>query len=334
MNDFPARSRRQSGLLLLLALLLTGMGLVSALWSPDGYTDALFEPDFTIQHVPPDGVLAEAGFQQGDSVITVEGIAVETLGMYSRWPRSLARAPGETLTMTVQRDGSLVTGAIVFRERPEGIVKMRLGLLLVLLAFLWAGVWAFLAIPSPHSGCLAAIGVAAGLAIPPPPLGRWNGWADHVNVAAEVLWIILLLRFLLFFPKPKRIAQAHLTTVLIYAPWVVLVGCLLVELLFHPRFYHSFGGLIGVLLFGYLVLTLVALIHSWVKTPGGKVWASGLGWVLVGFAAGFGGLLLWVVDALLLTGFDIPGTNWAPVLFGVIPIGLALGIRKSVGEGA
>ena len=85
----------------------------------------------------------------------------------------------------------------------------------------------------------------------------------------------------------------------------------------------------GILLLGYLVLAIAVLIHSWVRTPRGEVWPSGLGIVLVGFGVGLGGVLLWAVDALLLQGFDIPGTNWAPILFGVIPICMALGVRRA-----
>lgn len=327
MQDL-SRQRRKA-VFLTAAVLLTASGVRSLLGKTSGYTDALFEPDYTLQIVPPDGVLAEAGFLPGDSVLTVEGIPVVELGMYSRWPRSLARAPGESLTMTVERGGELVTGEIVYREQPPGIRKMRFGFLLVLLAFLWSGAWALFFIPSPHSGRLAAIGLAAGLAIPIPNAGSWAGVTDHINVAAEALLILLLLRFFLFFPKPKKIAQAHFTTVLIYAPWVILVGCLVVELLFHPRFYHTFGGLIGLLLLGYLLLALAALVHSCIKTPKEEVRPSGLGWILAGFGLGVGGLLLWAVDALLLQGFDIPGSNWAPVLFGMIPIGMALGVRRA-----
>ena len=327
MKEFS--TRRRKAVFLTAAVLLTASGVRSLLGTASGYTDALFEPDYTLQMVPSDGVLAEAGFLPGDSVVTVEGIPVVDLGMYSRWPRSLARAPGESLTMTVERDGELVTGEIVYREQPPGIWKMLLGLLLVVFAFLWSGAWALLFIPSPHSGRLAAMGLAAGLATPIANAGSWAGVADHVNVAAEALWILLLLRFLLFFPKPKKIAQAHLTTVLIYAPWVILVGCLVVELLFHPRFYHTFGGFIGLLLFGYLGLSLVALVHSWIKTPKEEVGPSGLGWILTGFGLGLGGVILWAVDALLLQGFDIPGSNWAPVLFGMVPVGMALGVRRA-----
>ena len=321
-------SGRRKVIILTTAVILTVSGLVGVFGNKAGYTDALFEPDYTILHAPPDGPLAEAGFQPGDSVITVEGMPVGELGMYSRWPKSLARSPGESLTMIVDRDGQMVTGEIVFRDRPPGAWKIQFGALLVFLSFLWAGVWALLTIPSAHAARLVALGLAAGLAVPTPSMGSWNGLTEHIHMAAMVLWTILLLRFFLFFPKPKRVAQAHLTTVVIYAPWVVLLGCLVAELIFHPRFYHTFGWYTGVLMFGYVLLAVVALVHSWVKTPREEVGASGLGMVLAGVGFGVGGVLLWAVDALLLQGFDIPGSNWAPILFGVIPIGMALGVRK------
>ncbi len=319
-------SQRRRAIVLVVAVTLTAGGVWNLLGNTTGYTDALFEPDYTILHMPPDGPLATAGFLPGDSVISVEGIPVVELGMYSRWPRSLARAPGESLTMTVKRDGQLVVGEIAYGEQPPGSQRVRLGLLLVLLSFLWSGVWALFFIPSPHSGRLATIGLAAGFSIPPPNMGSWSGMTDHVNVAAEVLLALLLLRFFLSFPKPKRIAQAHLTMVLIYAPWVILLGCLVVELFCHPRFYHTFGGYIGILLLGYLLLAMAALVHSWVRTPKGELGPSGLGWILAGIGIGVGGVLLWAVNALLLQGFDIPGSGWAPVLFGVVPIGMALGV--------
>lgn len=327
-STLSSRSPRKTAALVA-AVFLTVSGILSVFARDDGYTDALYEPDYTIQHAPPDGPLAEAGFQVGDSVISVEGIPVEELGMYSRWPRSLSRAPGESLTMVVERDGERVTGEVVYGEQPPGTRKTQIGLLAVLLAFLWSGVWALYAVPSPHSPRLAAIGLAAGFSIPPLNMGSWNGLVDHINVAAEVLWLLLLLRFFLFFPRPKKVARAHLTALGLYAPWVLLLGCLVVELLFHPRFYHTFGGYIGILMFGYLVLSLVAVVHSWMKTPREEVGPSGLGWVLAGFGVGLGGVLVWALDALLLQGFDIPGSNWAPVLFGVIPIGLVLGVRKA-----
>ena len=82
--------------LLGLAALVSAWGVAGFLSAASGYTDALYEPDYTIQHVPEGGVLAQGGFQRGDTVVAVEGIPVEDLGMYSRWPRSLIRGPGES----------------------------------------------------------------------------------------------------------------------------------------------------------------------------------------------------------------------------------------------
>ena len=320
---------RRKAAAILVAVVLTVFGLLGMVMRNDGYTDALFEPDYTILYAPEDGPLAEAGFLPGDSVVSVEGIPLVNLGMYSRWPRSLARAPGESLTMTVEREGELVSGEVVFPEQPPSIKKMQFGLLVVLLSFLWAGVWAFLAVPSVHSPRLLAIGLAAGFSMPGPSLGAWEGIADHIVVSAEVLWLLLLLRFFLSFPKPKKIAQAHLSTALIFAPWVILVGCMVVELAFHPRFYHSFGGFIGIVMLSYVVSAISALVHSWVKLPKEQVTTSGLGWVLAGMGLGVGGVIFWAMDALLIQGFDIPGSNWAPILFGLIPFGMVLGVRRS-----
>ena len=327
MNASP--TGRQKAAVFLVAVFLTVLGILGVFGGSEGYTDALFEPNYTILSAPPDGPLSEAGFQPGDSVISVEGIPVVELGMYSRWPKSLSRAPGESLTMVVERNGERVSGETVSREQPSSIFKMQIGFLAVLLAFLWAGVWSFLTVPGVHSVRFAAMGLAAGFSIPGPSLGTWDGVTDHINVGAEVLWLLLLLRFFLFFPKPKKIAQAHLSTVLMYAPWVILLGCLVVELAFHPRFYHSFGGFLGLVMLFYMISAISALIHSWVKAPKEQIATSGLGWVLAGMALGIGGLLIWAVDALLLVGFDIPGTNWAPILFALIPIGMALGARRA-----
>ena len=256
--------------LLVLALLLTAWASTGVFWVTEGWTGALFHSDYTIPYPPrPQSPLARAGFQVGDSVLTVEGIPVEELGMYSRWPKSLARAPGESITMVVERDGERVAGEIVYGERAPGNLKLQLGGLLIGLAFLWAGVLALFVAPSPHALRLAALGVAAGLALPGPSLGSWNGVRDHIQMAATVLWLLLLFRFFLFLPKQgdgdRSWWRTPLGTTLLFAPWGALLGCLVVELLYHPRFYHSFGGYTSLLALLYLLGALAAMIRSLVR---------------------------------------------------------------------
>jgi hypothetical protein len=328
-----SRPKRGKGWVVALAAAISGYALMGQFGERQGYTDALFWHDYTLPEVPSGSPLEEAGFLPGDSVVSVEGIPVEELGMYSRWPRSLARMPGETLTMTVERDGELVSGEIRYRERPPGVRRMQLGGLFVMLSFLWAGVWALLATPSPHAARLAAMGFALGVAAPGPNLGSWNGVRDHVQLAAMVLFTLLLLRFFLSFPKPKRIARGHLTTLLLYLPWVILLGCLGVELLYHPRFYHSFGGFSSLLMLAYVVLAVFTLLHTWLTSAREERSASGMSRVLTGMGIGLAGLLIWFADAALLQGFDLPFSGWLPLLLAAVPVGMALGVKRGADTG-
>lgn len=311
------------------ALALTTWGIVGALPSTNGWTDALFEPDYTILHAPEGSPLAQAGFQPGDSVLSVEGNPVVELGMYSRWPRTLSRAPGESLRLVVDREGTQVSGEVVFRQRPGGNGGIRLVGLLIGLSFLWAGVWVLFVTRSSHALRLSVMGLAAGLALPGPSLGSWNGVRDHLQVAGMVLWTLMMLRFFLFFPKPKPFGTGRMGTAIVYAGWVILLGCLVTELIFHPRFYHTFAPLYGLLMLGYFLLAVVAFMHTVVKTSPEERTENGVAWVVRGIATGVGGLLLLAVIALL-PGVSFPGSDWLVLALAAIPVGLALGVRKGV----
>jgi hypothetical protein len=63
-----------------------------------------------------------------------------------------------------------------------------------------------------------------------------------VQVAFILLWSILLLRFFLTFPRPKRVSRSRLATTVVYGSWVLFLGCLLLELIMHPALYHTFGA--------------------------------------------------------------------------------------------
>lgn len=313
--------------LLAVAVLLTFWGGTGFLGDRSGYTDALYEPDYTIQNAPPGSVLAEAGFHAGDSVVSVEGIPVEQLGMYSRWPRSLSRRPGESLQMTVRRGGTLVEGSVVARERPPSVQVGRWVIMLFCQAFLWLGIRLLFTTPSAHAGRMALLGLVAGLAQPGPHLGALNGVGDHFEVAAEVLFLILLFHFLLLFPRSKRPARSRWIG-LIYLPWVALLGTQAVEMMTHPRMYHSFGGFIGILFLGYLLASGLTVVHTAATRPREERASSGMGPVLTGWAVAFFPNLVAVVGWTVPPGWDTPGQRWFPFLLLAIPVGMALGVRK------
>jgi hypothetical protein len=294
----------------------------------DGFAGPLFEPDYSILHVPEGSPLDEAGFQPGDRVVSVEGIPIESLGMYSRWPRSLSRRPGESLTMVVDRDGETVSGRIVYGEPSADAANLRLGGLLILLSFIGFGLWVLFTVPTMHAVRLAFIGLALGAAAPGPYLGSWDGVATHIQVAALVLWTLLLLRFFLLFPKSKRIGENRLATVTIWAAWGALIICLIVELIFHPRFYHTFGPYYALLMTAYLVLALVAVTHTLVTTPKNELRDSGMMMIVVGVAIAVVFITIAFIDAAFLWETEIPGSSFFPLLIAIIPLTLALAVRK------
>lgn len=314
-------------------LVLAAWGLAGTFGHRGGYTDALFEPDYTILYVPPGGPLDQAGFQPGDSVISVEGIPVEDLGMYSRWPLSLSREPGQALRLVVERAGQRVHGDVVFREPPPGSLRRRVIALVVGLSFLVCGMWAFFVVPSVHSATLLGMGVALALALPGPNLGTWNGVRDHLQLAGSVLWALLLLRFFLWFPERKGVTRRRGFGAALFGPWLVLLGCLVLELLYHPRFYHSFGGFAGLLSTAYLVLAVAAIGHTLIRTPLATLRGSGMAVVLVGLALAVVPNLVALVGWLVPPGYSTPGQAYFPLLVAFIPVAMALGIRRHERQG-
>jgi len=309
------------------AALVSAWGWGGFLSAPAGYTDALYEPDYTIQSVPDGGILAQGGFQQGDTVVAVESIPVEKLGMYSRWPRSLAREPGESLQLTVKRGDTLVQGSIVAVEPPPSVAVGRRVLIVFTQAFLWLGMWALWTTPTAHAGRLALMGLVAGTATPGPNLGSLNGLRDHFEVAGEVLLLILILHFLLLFPHAKRPARSRWIG-LVYVPWVVLLVAQVAELATHPRMYHALGGYIGILILGYVLASGMALLHTAATLPRSEYASSGMGLVLGGWAVALLPNLLMVAGWVIPPGWDTPGEQYFPFLLLAIPVGMALGVRR------
>lgn len=286
--------------------------------------------DYTINYVNRGGGAERAGLRVGDRVVSVEGIAVETLPLYSRWPRDLSRRAGESLAMVVERDGETLSFAITYEPTPRSIINLRLGVAAIGLSFLVFGLWPLLTVRTPQALALAQIGLAAGLATfgVGPYLGTWDGVASHLQLASLILFSALMLRFFLRFPDAGPIAESRLIGWLVFGPWVLFVGCLVLELAFHPRLYHTFGGPGMFLLLGYATLALAAVIYKLIRTPLRDWWASGLGWILVGLVAALGPSLLMFLGTLMITDLWIPAFNYFPLLVVLIPVTMAVAVRQ------
>ena len=93
-----------------------------------------------------------------------------------------------------------------------------------------------------HALALAHIGLAAGVALGGPYLGSWDGVNSHIAFASTLLWTLLLLRFSLTFPTSTRLGSSQVVTAILWGLWLLTLLLFVLELIFHPALYHTFGG--------------------------------------------------------------------------------------------
>jgi hypothetical protein len=135
------------------------------------------------------------------------------------------------------------------------------------------------------------------------------------------MWI-LLFRFFVIFPEPKRISRSRLVWLLIAVSLIGLIGFLIAELIMHPVLYYTTGSVAGPLLLIYALLILAALVHTLVKTSRTELSRSGMWLILAGLL-----LTIATTSAALFSGMSLPG--WLTALLVLpTPLSMALAVRK------
>lgn len=319
-------ANRRAALLVAVAVALVVWGIIGFIDRQDGgWGGYTYSPDYVVNYIQRDGPGDEAGLEVGDRVISVEGIPVEELPLYSRWPRSLARKVGEPLRLEVERDGEPLSVDVVYGATPSGVVGMRLGVALIGLSFMAFGLWSTLTVRTEQARVLGSIGLTAGVAtfIAGPNMGTWEGVVGHIQFAAMILLTLLLLRFFLIFPEAKRISESRIVSWILYGAWVLFLGCLVLELILHPALYHTFGSWGSLLALVYCLLAVVALAHTLFTTARSELWDSGMGLILIG-------IVVAVVPfaVAFITAYSLPGSSYFPLLLAVLPLTMALAVRR------
>jgi hypothetical protein len=177
---------------------------------------------------------------------------------------------------------------------------------------------------------LAWIGLAAGLATfggGGPYLGTFDGLSTHVQAAAMMLFVILLLRFFLAFPQPGRLIRTRVVAGLIITPWVLFIICLILELVFHPALYHAFGGIAAMVNLVYCLLALAALLAGVIANRR-RLGPSGLGLILIGLIVAIVPTAVGLIDWRFIWSFDLPGSTYYSFMLAAFPLFLALAVMK------
>jgi len=269
-----------------------------------------------------------AGLTSGDVIRSIDGISVTDTRAIGRRPRPTA---GEVRSFEVERDGQTVSLELRYAAPTTNERFTAYGGILIGICFLVFGVWAYLTAPGRATALLAVLGLTFAPALTLGPYlasAALRAAVAAISFAAILVGLAVLLHFLLVFPRAKQLLQRRSVTWAIYGPAAVLALVAVWATALQPAAISEsnafFRLLFGLFEAGYFVISLTALIHSYVVASSQDRAAQGLYLMLVGTVAALGPLLLLVVVALLAPQVLLPGSQYFFLTLVFIPVTFAL----------
>jgi len=202
------------------------------------------------------------------------------------------------------------------------------------LVFLLSGLLVFLKAPSTPSLLFAIVGFGfAGILLPSPYIGSpgLQAFMSNVLFVAFLTAFASFLHLLLVFPKRKRVMEKKNAGRLVYLPVAAfaLLGIIRIIPGFPAdRILIPATIFLGLIFVGYLVLSMVALIHSFVTAAPQERAEKGLNFMLAGVLIGLLPLTLRMVAGLFDVRNDFPGSDFLFLTLLLIPISFALALLK------
>jgi hypothetical protein len=327
MNNSELSRYKNPLLVVSVALLIWGtLGVLDV--RNQTYTGYVTDGNNTITGVAEGSPADAAGLQVGDYIGSIGGIAVEDSRANALRGRA---AVDEVRTFEVDRDGETISLEVSYAALPLNNALVTYGAIFVGFLFLVFGVWAFLTVPTKRTMLLSVLGIAFSVGFTAGPYFASATVRTAVGVVILLLIIVgfaFLTHFLLVFPKTKLMLQRHRMTWAVYGPAVV-VGLLTVWfLVVQPAATSAlnvfFRAVFGLLVVAYFGTSLIALIHSYVKSPPQNRAASGLNLLLIGAVVGLGPSLLISIVGLIAPQVVVPGAQFIPLGIGLLPVTFAL----------
>lgn len=315
-------------------MMVLTLGIALALWGVSGFilgrrmgeTGFFYGPDYVVRSVMEGSAAEAAGIQIGDRVVSVDGIPAQELPMQSR---QRERRVGEAATVVVEREGESLALNVRFGEiLPEHRVRATRAMV-VNLAFLAFGLWAYVSAGTPLALVLAWIGLtrAAG-SFPGPHLGpRFEGIAASIQLLGLVAFSYLLLRLFMEVPRRRRILESGKIQKIFMGSMVLALLVCVVEVAIHPAWYMISGFILLALIAPVYLLLFIVVPWSWLNASHGERSDSGLSLMLLGYLVGLGPVILrLLVEAI--SGVTLPGSDWIPLVEVAVPFFLALGVMR------
>jgi len=292
-----------------------------------------------VLRVEAGGPAERAGLRTGDRILSMGGIPIDDLRALQQQPRA---AIGETRVLVVERTdaaaGTPATQTIPLTYGPEPARNALRSILsrVIAVVFLLSGMIAYLRAPSTTTFVFAVVGLCFGAAMLPGPYIR--AYAPRTLLSYGSLLAFLagsaaLLHLMLVFPRRKAVTERKWVMQVVYLPVAVILLIGIPFLVAGPWEGGSTVSLaIGAVLLGYIVLSVLALIHSYLKATPQDRRHEGLNVLLAGFVVGFVPIGASVVAGVFTRVDLLPGAGYYFMTLVLTPISIAYALVKGAGK--
>jgi hypothetical protein len=279
-----------------------------------------------------------AGLRVGDRLLSIGGVPVDNLRALQQQPRA---AVGETRMLEVERTDAS-TGAkttetipLTYGPEPAGDAATSLVIALVGLIFLLSGIIAYVTAPSTTTFLFAVVGLCFGASMLPGPYIQapaQRTFVSFVVFLALFSGFAALLHLMLVFPYRKEVIKQRWTRYLLYLPVAIVLLAETPAVLGGPS--TGLPGVTlayfnGIVLLGYAVLSVLALVHSYVRANPTDRQNGGLNILLAGLIVGLLPIGATVVAGMFGVRVDLlPGANYYQLTLVLIPASIALALVK------
>jgi hypothetical protein len=327
---------RYKTLFSVLAVVVLIWGLIGTLDIKNApYTGYVLSPDRTVRIVRDGSPSAAAGLKVGDTVTKINGISIADFGSLAAQPRPAIGSEGSIMVKRGETEQTLT-----FKYGSQPTVSLIAGFgatTLTALAFLILGLMIYRKNPTRLTTMFCSMSLLFAVVLFNRPYFASSVQRRLVGGALTILLALLfaaVLDYCLNFPRTKKIIAAR--------PWLrqaiyvmagafgVMVGTIGITT---PPMTPARSVLLSlafsVIVGGYILLSVIAVIHSYIKASTAGRSATGLNLMLLGMLIGFGPLLLSILVHTINPHLgDLPGERFYPITLIAIPIGLAMALMK------
>jgi hypothetical protein len=294
--------------------------------------------DDEVLRVEEGGPADQAGMKVGDKVISVDGVSVDDLGALRRLPREEI---GDSRPFMVERineatgESTTETLSVTFTAEPTSEVAAWFVAVAIGLAFLLCGILVYSKVPSPVTLLFCVVGLCFGaLTLPAPYINAYGPRTlmEIIGTIFALTGFAALLHFLLVFPKRKQVLEKAGRVRLVYLPaaFLALTGILFSIIDGGSGGFMTALGYFSVALFiAYPVLSVVAIIHSFVTATPEERSEVGLNYVFWSATIGLIPIIILVLFGLFAPRISLPGGDYYFITMVLIPIGFALALLRS-----